>query len=292
MWGNNLEVSTFDELVGRLPRPEEVDAAVHPRVLTLPADDGDAFDFAFVAWRDPGGAKALHEALGPIVEATLLAELSNPEPGPERLNALHFVSVEPIDELQRALQAFGFVRSEPSSELAACIRGEASACGLAVPDAFGSVWTATVGGVDASAITEELAKFEWPAFGVQPGALARLLGTTIDAPPTPLGLDQVEAKLVDRTPGVVRWIEPRAFLALCDFVAVVLARAFEKTVQWAPSDTDEDGFVSPPLVRMKGTEGWVHLPLGLHVLRWCVMPLLPGEEVPPLSHWAEDQSRV
>ena len=29
--------------------------------------------------------------------------------------------------------------------------------------------------------------------------------------------------------------------------------------------------------------------LGLHLLRWCIMPLQPGEVVPPLSDWVLDQ---
>jgi hypothetical protein len=31
------------------------------------------------------------------------------------------------------------------------------------------------------------------------------------------------------------------------------------------------------------------VPIGHHLVRWCVMPLEAGEAIPPLSAWLRDQ---
>jgi hypothetical protein len=84
---------------------------------------------------------------------------------------------------------------------------------------------------------------------------------------------------------VVRLLPPLVFQALCDAVAVVAARALGKPIQWAESAPEEDGFVPPPLVRAKLSEGWVHVPVGLHLLRWCVMPLRRNERPESIVEW-------
>ena len=68
-----------------------------------------------------------------------------------------------------------------------------------------------------------------------------------------------------------------------------MRREFNRRVEWAPSEPDELGLTPPPLVRAYLDDAWVHIPLGLHLLRWCIMPLQPGEVVPPLSDWVLDQ---
>lgn len=287
-------MSTFEDMVARLAPAEAIEAPVHPRVLTLPHGEGDdaPFDFAFAVWEDPGGAPALHAALQPLVEAALLVELSDPEEGraPE---ALHLGCAAPIDDVERAVRAFGFQPATAPDEFVRCVRGEASSIGREPPDALAHCFRAEVAAPHGAAIESQLRALEWPPFGEPPGALAKALGLTLDVPPTPQGLDQVEAALVSRVVGPIRWIGSRSFLGLCDFVALVLHRAFEREVQWAPSEPDpQTGLRPPPLVRMRSSEGWVHLPIGQHVLQWCVMPLLPGEDVPLLSHWCEDQARA
>ena len=68
--------------------------AVHARVLHVPltasaasssGSNADVGTFAWnlVVWDDPGGAPALHAALRPLVEATLLTELSAPFDTPD-----------------------------------------------------------------------------------------------------------------------------------------------------------------------------------------------------------------
>jgi hypothetical protein len=76
------------------------------------------------------------------------------------------------------------------------------------------------------------------------------------------------------------------FQALCDSVAVVAARALGKSIQWAESVSEEDDdFFPPPLVRAKLSDGWTHVPVGLHLLRWCVMPLRPNERAESIVEW-------
>ena len=132
-------------------------------------------------------------------------------------------------------------------------------------------------------------------FGVRPGALyAHLAALTpqhlgLTLTPTCEGLAALEHELMSLAPGPIRLIPPAIFQALCDFVAVIAAREFQRRVEWAPSDPDELGLCPPPLVRAHLDGAWVHIPLGLHLLRWCVMPVQPGEVVPPLCDWVLDQ---
>ena len=79
------------------------------------------------------------------------------------------------------------------------------------------------------------------------------------------------------------------FQALCDAAGVHAARGLGLPVQWAISEPDEDGMAPPPLLRTRGSAGDVHVPVGLELLRWCVMPLREGESVPPLSAWCRDR---
>ena len=82
------------------------ETAVHPRVLPLSCEGGYAQ--LFVVWRDPGGARALHGARRPLVEASLLMDLCRV--GETRrsgaLSGLSVVVFEPVAGSDEALAAF------------------------------------------------------------------------------------------------------------------------------------------------------------------------------------------
>ena len=43
--------------------------------------------------------------------------------------------------------------------------------------------------------------------------------------------------------------------------------------------------------RLEAKSGAVHIPIGLHILRWWVMPLKAGETPASLVEWVEDQAQ-
>jgi len=305
---------TLQELFPALARPTPTLPLepLHARVLTVLEPAGAAL--VLTCWRNPGGAAGLHAGLRPKVEAALVAELSRPASElVELTHELRFLRLAVFDEVggdvHGALRAFGLhpvaldaVRDGSGwREALAHLRGEAQRHGHVVPDeplmAFEAdivLPTRRAEGITAleHALRQRLGD---EVFGARPGALyAHLAALTpqhlgLTLTPTCEGLAALEHELVSLAPGPIRLIPPAIFQALCDFVAVIAAREFQRRVEWAPSDPDELGLCPPPLVRAHLDGAWVHIPLGLHLLRWCVMPVQPGEVVPPLADWVLDQ---
>jgi hypothetical protein len=305
---------TLQELFPALARPTPTLPLepLHARVLTVLEPAGAAL--VLTCWRNPGGAAGLHAGLRPKVEAALVAELSRPASElVELTHELRFLRLAVFDEIggdvPGALRAFGLqpvsldaVRESGGwREALAHLRGEAQRHGHVVPDEPLMAFEAdillpgrTASGIAAleQALRQRLGD---EIFGVRPGALyAHLAALTpqhlgLTLTPTCEGLAALEHELVSLAPGPIRLIPPAIFQALCDFVAVIAAREFQRRVEWAPSDPDELGLCPPPLVRAHLDGAWVHIPLGLHLLRWCVMPVQPGEVVPPLADWVLDQ---
>ena len=288
----------LDAVLSALSPSEEVpDLPVHPRVSVLSTARG--LEPLFVVWRDPGGARALHGALRELVEATLLVHLCTVIEAPEPpLAGLRLVMFAPVADCDAAVAAFGFSRAALDDEARRAIvhaRGEAAALHREVPDEAWAVYAAQAKSTsDAQRFEEALVpETAGMIFGAEPGglfaryaAVRRALGHA-DLPASAEALDLLERELVADEEGVLRWIPPACFRALCDAVAVVAARA-GAPIAWAEGEPDERGIAPPPLVRLGADDGAVHVPLGLELLRWCVMPRRQGETVPPLRAWVTD----
>lgn len=284
------------ELLAGLPtEPAVAASAVHPRVLALPEAAGRALVLACFA--DPGGARALHAALRTRIEAALLAELSAPADGgelPEPV-ALRLVVFPEIDGLDGAVRAFGLAPGDASRfrEALSHLRGEAQANDLEAPDSPASLLEVGVAR-DARlldldrGLRERTGGERW---GEEPGRPWRRLAALIgeDDRPTLDGLRRVEAALVARRTGELRWLPPLVFQALADLVAAAAAVDVGAPIEWAVCEPGDDGLAPPPLVRARTRRGIVHLPLGLTLLRWWVMPLSPGERVDSIADWLGEQ---
>ncbi len=128
-------------------------------------------------------------------------------------------------------------------------------------------------------------------FGESPGApFARLARALFEAggprvTPDLRGIDALDGAIVARVESELRLLPPLVFQALCDAVATAAARALGARVEWAVAEPDEHGLASPPLVRVASGATHAHVPVGLELLRFAVMPLQPSESVPPLSDW-------
>lgn len=156
----------------------------------------------------------------------------------------------------------------------------------------------------------------WGVWGSSPGQLARACVELLAAlgepgiEPTREGIERLEAVVVPDVIDALRWIDPLSFQALCDLVAAAATASFGRAVEWGVCEPDdESGLAPPPVLRVEARDGGggpaeargsarerdeaerehVHVPLGEHVLRWCVMPRRRSEQIPTLGAWAEHE---
>ncbi len=309
--------SLFPDLRERVAGGTRSDARpVHGRILEQPLTQGATMvaestgatlapvAFVIVVWRDPGGKVALHNALRSAIESTLLGELSRTpaeltEEEGRRPAMLRVVLFDAVEGSEEALRAFGLRRVSGELEGLAHIRGEASREGFEVDEpteVFEAPFAFTT---DAHLLDEALrSRLGDRVFGSEPGALFAALNHVLAAMslPTlaPVGdaLDALEGLAIADVEEQIRWVPPTLFQALCDAVGVCAVKERNRTVQWAPSEPDEDGFAPAPMVRLREGAAWAHVPLGRDLMRWLVMPRAKGEAIPPLSQWFQDRFRL
>ena len=107
--------------------------------------------------------------------------------------------------------------------------------------------------------------------------------------PTLDGLRTLEMLLVSQQAGAIRWIPPMLFQALCDFIGVIGQTLFDRHIAWALCEPDGD-FCTPPLLRLALASGkHIHIPIGLRLVQWWLLPLQPGEQPASLADWVADQ---
>ncbi len=283
----------LDELAAPIDRDAVPLRAVHARVLPLDAPD-EGYR-ALACFFDPGGPLALHRALKPRVEATVLLSLVEvPELARHEAPALRGLSLTVwprIAEVERATRAFGLTPADAKSDRAkrtfARMRGEASALGARIPDEPVGYFEALVAPPTERAIALDRAmqgRIDAP-WGVKPGAYAAaLLG---GATPTMSAIDALVRDVVSNEPGVIRMMPPRVFLGLSDLVGVAASKELALPIEWSDCSTtsdEHDDFAPPPMLRfVSPQEGEVIVPIAEELLRFCVMPLAIGETLPPTS---------
>ncbi len=283
--------------------------ALHQRVLEVDTGD-DGFEWVMACWEDPGGAKVLHAQMRDLVEAALLAHLSQPATATEsierpfrRLRLYCFTPVE--GGIAEALRPFGFVAAkyQPEAHVGrmSALADEAKKMGRRLPMSPHSVWVASIAEPTAAALALARAlpeKFGAEVWGQTPGFFSKVMAEVFvgqhknqkPIAPSVQGLRAIEEKVVLMQPGVIRWIPPLVFQALCDLIGVVMVAEWGHELQWAVCDQDPLGLYPPPHFRLQRPdrapeEGVDHFLVGQQVLQWCMMPLQPGEQVPPLWQW-------
>jgi len=300
----------LDELVPGLRRKADKlpPLPVHPRVVRPRRPDGSS-SIVMLSFRAAHNVRTLHAALKPMVEAAVLSELCTPVSELAELYA-------PIGELtllmfedqgfdpSHAVSPFGFRRITPGAadlaQILALARREAQTLSEPVPDEPVAVYRARVARSPHplaaplhAALIEHAPKGAW---GREPGLLARTVADWLaaqgvdDVRPTRAGIERLESIVTHQEPGVIRFIEPLVFQGLCDLIAVLGASRPGLGVEWGVCEADPDTkLVPPPVLRVTRDEETFHVPLGEHVLRWCVMPTSPSEPVPTLGAWAEHE---
>jgi hypothetical protein len=309
--GNDAYVpGPLDELFPGLRRKTErlPPLPVHPRVLRVP-QPGGIRALALLSFGAAQSARALHAALKPMVEAALLSELCAPPAelaeGYARLSELALLMYVPQPfEAGQALAPFALAPVElaapQQASLLAHARREAQSLAQPMPEEPCACYRAAVlrstyplAGALHQALLQQGPRGAW---GREPGRLARALAdwlTTQGLPaitPTRAGIEQLESIVVQPAAGAIRWIEPLIFQALCDLIAVMAASQPNIEVEWGVCEPDpESGLPPPPVLRVQRGADTFHVPLAEHVLRWCVMPVQPGENIPTLGAWAEHE---
>ncbi len=299
----------LDELVPGLRRKGERWEAlpVHPRILEARRDD-KSHALVMASFAPAANIKTFHAALKPLVEAALLSELSRP---PEELRArssqlrhleLYAFATQPFDPTP-ALATFALsaapLEGPEARQTLALLRRECQLVDGLAGDEPSARFAATLSPAEPplrSALADALLERATGAFGVAPGALARELCGWLESngypgvAPTRAGIERLEALVTHTRPFVIRWIEPVIFQALCDLVAVAALTTWNQGVEWGVCETDPDTLVTPPpVIKINKERESFHVPLGEHVLRWCIMPTRVGEDVPSLGAWAEHE---
>ena len=265
--------------------------ALHPRVLEVELEEH--MEWALAAWEDPGQLELLTDVRR-LLEGTLLSEMSQPASREDLLDR-NFQAVELLvfDELfgetRFGLEQMGFETAEYQSdrytERMEAWSEEAREVGHDVGTKPESVWRGEFSRPD-STIDGKLGRIHrdirrslrGQVWGEQPGAPSKALAeqfrqhfnTTVT--PTPEGLDSFELFLVQEAGDYVRWVRPLLFQGLCDFVGVVLQVHYGFQVDWAVCEAREHGFVPPPLFRLRQGGETHTFAVGLHVVRWAMMP--------------------
>jgi len=281
---------------------------VHPRIVHARAPNGDR-TIVLASFAQPASVKAFHAALKPLIEAALLAELSRPagelheDPSPLVAMELYLFEAPPSD-CAPMLSLFGLVPASLEEAEAhrslALLRREAQLVDGSVPEEPVARYRAPFArGSDArvAQLVERL-RTHAPAeaWGARPGALARLCADQLrelgydGVEPTRAGIERLEALILASESRVIRWLDPLLFQALCDLVAVTATVTFGRPVQWGVCDPDEETKLAPPPVLLAERDGdSFHVPLGEHILGWCVMPRFESETIPTLGAWAEHE---
>lgn len=302
----------LDDLVPGLRRKAERFSAlpVHPRVVHARSPSGER-TIVLASFAPAASPRALHGALKPVIEATLLSELSRPaselaeDAASERLVGLElFTFTSSRFELTPALSPFALWPAPhddaDAARALAPLRHELRHVDGDVPDEptqrFRAPFTRSTHPL-ATPLARRLAQVApAQAWGAEPGALARACADQLTAlgypgvEPSRTGIERLEEVVLARAHGAVRWLEPLLFQALCDLIAVAATVSYGRVVQWGVCEPDEEtGLAPPPVLRVERDGESFHLPLGEHVLRWCVMPSAPGEQIPTLGAWAEHE---
>jgi hypothetical protein len=306
----------LDELIPGLRQKAERFPAlpIHARVVHAQTGAGER-SIVLASFAPAANLRALHAALKRVVEATMLATLSSPHEAPAaesasdegRLAALElYVFAQHPFDIRPALAPFALFEAPlddgDAHRACALLRREARHVDGSVPeDAVARYRAALARPQHPLAEPLERALREHApsgAWGSHPGALARACADQLErlghggVEPTPRGIERLEEVLIQGTPGAIRWLEPLCFQALCDLLAVTAAVHFGREVEWGVCEPDEETKLSPPpLIRVVTKRESFHVPLGEHVLRWCVMPRAQAEEIPSLGAWAEHEFR-
>lgn len=280
---------------------------IHLRLLEVRLEESR--EWALACWEDPG-AESLARDLNRFIRAVLLRELTRPfsQVQPDReFSALRLFVFTPLSPASVAalkslhLKPALFVPDEYQERMAA-LRGEGAAAKVAVGERPELVFSLDISrhepAIDhklAQAQCQMLAKIGEEKWGETPGGPSRLMAIILKKhfgariTPSRDGLHALELFLTQQAPGALRWMQPALFLALCDFIGVILHSVYHLNVQWALCEPNPQGVTPPPALGVRQKSGFKTLPIASLLVDWCVMPR--AEDSPALADRVEQLAR-
>ena len=259
------------------------------------------------SFRAANSALELHSALKPLVEAAILSELSRPglavaqeyaPPSRVFLYVFQPLSFSPTGALGPLGLAPSSLNAPASAHPLALVRREAQHVEQAPEEPLACFEAKVeVGGHPLrDKLHHELMRYgNNGPWGAAPGLWAKAAADALHGlglrgvGPSREGVERLAAVCAHEIPGVVRWIDPLSFQALCDLIAVFAAERIPGGVEWGLCEADDDGLTPPPVLRVTKDQQSFHVPLGQHVLQWCVMPCRESEQIPSIGEWMEHE---
>ena len=255
--------------------------------LVVPRANG--FDLAFVLVNNVDDLRKVHAGLRTRIERALLLELSrSPEERAHAssLESVRLIAYDNIDNLNAAFVAFALKPAKLEKSVRQWLVKRLRAIIPMLDEdklhARQVMAQPTSAAHDCEKRIADRLKAHAPAWGSTPGIYAQALGLGLDF----CALDAFEAHHVSKETGVLRWIPPLCFQALCDLVGVLAVKEFGVKLSWSVA-ADETPELAHPPPHFRLADGRF-FPVAEVLMRWCIMPLQVGEHVPSLREWIID----
>ena len=272
---------------------------VHPAVLKVSGDESRRWCAAI--WSTDPDERQLVGKIQRLVESTLVAHWMQPptqyEPQGQVVNSFDLIFYDSVPEsLKQALKDSGFqavhrpLLAPEEYEQFQAFEEEAIKAGRGEVGNPVAVWRVSIERPEGlqspsklgGSVAEKLGDQFW---GQAPGWISRVFCeelkeiTDVEVSPDRAGLERLERTLFGGPTGGIRWMEPMAYQAVCDFIGVVLQATTSLDVQWGTSPVDEKTGLAPaPVLRVRQSGGdWAMLAVGNDIIRRACVPW--GEDV-------------
>ncbi len=269
--------------------------AVYPAVLQVSGEQ--ARRWCTAVWSNGPGERRLVGELHRLIQGTLIAHWMQPpaqyELMAQPVNSFDVIFYEAAGEkLAGKLRTDGWQSVDlgllPTEEYEQfeVLAEEAAKRGTAIDEGPAQLWRITFdrpGGGGAQGPTQlgaDVAKrLGDQVWGQTPGWFSRVFCerlkemTGVELSPNYEGLRRLEQTVFSQWGRGIRWLEPMAYQAICDFIGVAVQAESSAEVQWGSCPVDErTGLAPAPLLRIRHKKNaWKRIGVGYDVIeQFCV----------------------
>lgn len=264
---------------------------IHPAVLQVELEAG--FEWLFSIWAQPEPFEIEQTFRKLLKVSQLVTACDLAAPRRSFVGAALALFEMPNRQTSRLLSRLGF-RPVPYVQehflgRMVILKQQGIEAGWSLPENPVALWYLTVHQPEAqmrsiiekmdATLTDVLEETPW---GEVPGAPSKRMAELVryhfgvEIEPTLEGLRTLDLLLLDHRPDGLRWVPPGIFMALCDFIGVVLQHTQNMQVGWAlPEPVGE--FPPPPVFRIRNPEGLWMLSIGTLLTEWAIMPQTESE---------------
>jgi hypothetical protein len=264
---------------------------IHPAVLQVELEAG--YEWLFSIWAQPEPHEIEHgfRKLLKVSQLVTACDISAPR---RRFTGAALALFEmPNRETSRQLSLLGFrpipyVQEQFLGRMV-ILKQQAAESGWSIPENPVALWYLPVHQPEAQmrtiiakmddVLTGVLEDTPW---GESPGAPSKRMAELVryhfgvEIEPTLEGLKTLDLLLLDHRADGLRWVPPGIFMALCDFIGVVIQHTQNMQVGWAlPEPVGE--FPPPPVFRLRNPAGLWMLSIGTLLTEWAIMPVAASQ---------------